>query len=107
MRYVVLVEAYSTEAAGVFATVSETASAGIRYLKAAYGTFVAGYLYDLYYVGVALVAAYGELDTFTEDSSFLVNTATHSRLVARNELFGNIHNILKERVVPSKSGDLT
>ena len=52
VSHVVVVEGDRSELTNVVTTVSKTASAGVRNLKAAYGTFVAGYLDYLDNVGV-------------------------------------------------------
>ena len=106
MRHVIVVEAQSAEFTNVLSTVRKAAATGVGYLKAAYGTFVAGDVDDLDNVWVILVAAYGELYALTEYCPFLVNAASHSRLFSGDQLRGDIHKIIQKLILPSEARDL-
>ena len=92
-----------TKLTNVLAAMCKASAAGIRYLKSANGAFVTSDLNYLYNVGITLVAAHSKLYSLTENSSFLVDAATHCGLVTRNELLGNIHDIVKKLILPRKT----
>ena len=85
MRLLMLVKCDSTHTADIFAAVRYTASARLRYIIAAYGTFVTGNIYYLNYVGICRIAAHSDFNTFRNDSSLLVDTATELRCRSRNK----------------------
>ena len=92
MRLLMLVKCDSTHTADIFAAVRYTASARLRYIIAAYGTFVTGNIYYLNYVGICRIAAHSDFNTFRNDSSLLVDTASHCGLIL--DYF--LRNVIKE-----------
>lgn len=107
MRHVVFVERYRTETTNVFTAVSQTPSAGIGYFVTADGTFVARDFYYFDNVFIVLVPAHSEFDSFFNDCSFFIDTATHGRNGPRNDDFGHVQNTLEKFVVPGKTSDFT
>ena len=107
MCNMVFIKADGTELTNILATVCKTAAAGVGNLVSADGTLVAGDVNNLDDIGVVLVAAHCDLYSLTENSTLLIYAATHCGLLAGCELFGNIHHILKQLVLPCKSCDLT
>jgi len=106
MRDVVFVEGERALLANVLATVGKAASAGIRDLISADGTLVTGDLDDLNDVGVLSVAADSKLNALAKYCALLINATAHRRLVSGNDDLGNVDAILKQAVVPRKTGDL-
>ena len=103
----VVVKPEGSEAANVLTAVSKTASAGICHLIAAYRALVAGDRQNLDRIGVLLVAAHSHLDTLVKNSSLFIDTATHCRLISRDNLLGNVQQVVIEGVVPCFLGNLS
>ena len=57
------IETDRSETADIFAAVSETASAGVRYFETSGRTFVTGNVDNFDYIGVCGVAAHSYFDT--------------------------------------------
>ena len=102
---VLAVESKRAEFANVFATVSKTASASGGDFVAAHRTFVASDVDNLDYVGIVLVAAHSEFDSFTQNRAFFVHAAAHRRDFAGNYALWNVDGVFVERTCPRLSCD--
>jgi hypothetical protein len=103
MGNVVVIERNRAKLTNILATVSETSAAGIGYFKSSNRTLVASNLNDLDNIRVVFISTHRKLYALSEDRALLIYTATHCRLVTGYELPRNIHNILKQSVIPRKT----
>ena len=106
MRYVVRVKGNRAELTNVLTAVRKTSSASVGDFITAHRTLVASDLDYLDDVRILSVSAHRELNTFSKDRSFFIHTATHRRLIAGNDLLGNVHHILKKLILPCKASYL-
>ena len=53
-----------------------------------------------------LISAHGKLYALIYYRSFLIDTATHRRLVTGDKGLGNVHKILKKLILPRKACNL-
>ena len=77
MRLVVVVKIDRISWTGVVAALSQTATAGVGDFIAAHRTFITGNIDNFDDARIGSLAAHGELDSFLQDSSFLVDAASH------------------------------
>ena len=91
----------------VLTAMCKTASAGVGDFITADRTFITGNVDHFNDIGIILITAHGKLDTLTEDGTFFIYTTAHRRLIAGNDLLGNVKNVLRKTVVPCVTRNLT
>ena len=102
-----MVKGYRPPFAYVLTSVSKTSTTRIRYIITGSRTFVAGNINNLNYVGIIFITSHCNFDSFAENCPFLIYAAAHSRRFSGYYHLWNIHNILKESIVPRLSCNLT
>ena len=73
----VMVKGNCTTLTNILATVSKTTSAGVSYLIACCGTFIAGDINNLNNIGVFMVTAHSDFNALRKNCTFFINATTH------------------------------
>ena len=100
-----MVEGDGVLAAGVLAAVRKTPAAGVGHFIAARRAVVARDVDDFDDVGVAAVAAHGELDPLRDDGALLIHAAAHGGHVARDDGLGDVRDVLQQIPPPRAARD--
>ena len=77
MSYVVVVKGNGSSFTHIFTSVSKAPSAGISHLKTCCRALITSNFDYLNYIWIFLIPTHGNFNTFSENCTLLVNTATH------------------------------